>query len=98
MFSLGNPLSSKVQAGRILCKRALESAHCRAWNGETCNARSDDVFIHGCLFRPGVSLRQGLPEVEVTAMHIDFITAVALILSVLLLGYLALTLLFPERF
>jgi K+-transporting ATPase KdpF subunit len=31
-------------------------------------------------------------------MHIDFITAVALILSVLLLGYLALTLLFPEKF
>lgn len=31
-------------------------------------------------------------------MHIDLITAVALILSVLLLGYLALTLLFPEKF
>jgi K+-transporting ATPase KdpF subunit len=31
-------------------------------------------------------------------MQIDIITAVALILSVLLLGYLALTLLFPERF
>jgi K+-transporting ATPase KdpF subunit len=31
-------------------------------------------------------------------MHIDFVTAVALILSVLLLGYLALTLLFPEKF
>lgn len=31
-------------------------------------------------------------------MQIDIITAVALLLSVLLLGYLALTLLFPERF
>jgi K+-transporting ATPase KdpF subunit len=31
-------------------------------------------------------------------MHIDIITAVALLLSVLLFGYLALTLLFPEKF
>jgi K+-transporting ATPase KdpF subunit len=31
-------------------------------------------------------------------MHIDLITVVALVLSVLLLGYLALTLLFPEKF
>ena len=31
-------------------------------------------------------------------MHIDIVTVVALILSVLLLGYLALTLLFPEKF
>jgi K+-transporting ATPase KdpF subunit len=31
-------------------------------------------------------------------MHIDFITAIALILSVLLLVYLTLTLLFPEKF
>jgi K+-transporting ATPase KdpF subunit len=31
-------------------------------------------------------------------MHIDIITVVALILSILLLGYLALTLLFPEKF
>ncbi len=31
-------------------------------------------------------------------MHTDFITAIALVLSVLLLGYLALTLLFPEKF
>jgi K+-transporting ATPase KdpF subunit len=39
-----------------------------------------------------------LPEVEVDPMHIDVITVIALILSVLLLGYLALTLLFPEKF
>jgi K+-transporting ATPase KdpF subunit len=31
-------------------------------------------------------------------MQIDIITVVALILSVLLLGYLTLTLLFPEKF
>jgi K+-transporting ATPase KdpF subunit len=31
-------------------------------------------------------------------MHIDVITVIALILSVLLLGYLTLTLLFPEKF
>ncbi len=31
-------------------------------------------------------------------MHIDIMTVVALILSVLLLGYLALTLLYPEKF
>jgi K+-transporting ATPase KdpF subunit len=31
-------------------------------------------------------------------MHIDLITAIALFLSVLLLGYLTLTLLFPEKF
>ena len=31
-------------------------------------------------------------------MHIDIITVVALILSVLLLGYLTLTLLFPDKF
>lgn len=31
-------------------------------------------------------------------MHIDIIAAVALILSILLLGYLTLTLLFPEKF
>jgi K+-transporting ATPase KdpF subunit len=31
-------------------------------------------------------------------MHIDLITAIAFVLSVLLLGYLTLTLLFPEKF
>lgn len=31
-------------------------------------------------------------------MQIDVVTAVALILSVLLLGYLTLTLLYPEKF
>jgi K+-transporting ATPase KdpF subunit len=31
-------------------------------------------------------------------MHIDIYTVVALVLSVLLLGYLTVTLLFPEKF
>jgi len=31
-------------------------------------------------------------------MQIDVVTAVALVLSVLLLGYLAFTLLYPEKF
>jgi len=31
-------------------------------------------------------------------MHIDPITVIALVLSILLLGYLALTLLYPEKF
>jgi K+-transporting ATPase KdpF subunit len=70
----------------------------RQCRSEACNARSYDVVVYGYFLRPGVSLRQGLPEVEVTAMHVDVITVVALILSVLLLAYLTLTLLFPEKF
>ena len=31
-------------------------------------------------------------------MHIDIVTAIALLISVILLGYLAATLLFPEKF
>jgi len=31
-------------------------------------------------------------------MHADFVTVAALVISVLLLGYLTLTLLFPEKF
>jgi K+-transporting ATPase KdpF subunit len=37
-----------------------------------------------------------VPEAEVTAM--DLATAIALLLSVLLLGYLVAALLFPEKF
>jgi len=47
---------------------------------------------------PGIPLCEGLSETEVTPMPIDFITIVALILSFLLLGYLLLTLLSPEKF
>ena len=31
-------------------------------------------------------------------MQIDFVTAIALVVSVLLLGYLTITLLYPEKF
>jgi K+-transporting ATPase KdpF subunit len=65
---------------------------------ESLDARFSHVAVHRSFLRPGVSLRQGLPEVEVTPMQIDVVTAVALVLSVLLLGYLTITLLFPERF
>jgi K+-transporting ATPase KdpF subunit len=68
------------------------------WNCEKNDARFIHALIHGYLLRPCVSLRQGLPETEVDSMHADLITVIALILSVLLLGYLALTLLFPEKF
>jgi K+-transporting ATPase KdpF subunit len=61
-----------------------------------CNAGSGDVDFHGSFLRPGVSLRQGVPEAEVDTMNA--ITIIALVLSVLLLGYLTLTLLFPEKF
>jgi K+-transporting ATPase KdpF subunit len=68
------------------------------WNCEKNHARFSDAPLHSYLLRPCVSIRQGLPEAEVSPMHIDVITVIALILSVLLLGYLALTLLFPEKF
>ena len=49
-------------------------------------------------FGRGVSLRQGLPEVEVAHAILTSSPRSPLILSVLLLGYLTLTLLFPEKF
>jgi K+-transporting ATPase KdpF subunit len=55
-----------------------------------------DAGVYGSLFLVGFQLRFGLPEVEVGKMGL--VTAVALILAVLLMGYLAATLLFPERF
>jgi K+-transporting ATPase KdpF subunit len=60
-------------------------------------ARCSDARIHRSFFRRGVSLRHRLPKVEV-AMNIDWISATALVLSVLLLGYLAYSLLYPEKF
>jgi K+-transporting ATPase KdpF subunit len=71
--------------------------NCEARNAES-NARCRDVAVHGSFLRPGVSLRQGLPKTEVAPMQFDVITVVALVLSVLLLGYLTITLLFPEKF
>jgi K+-transporting ATPase KdpF subunit len=64
---------------------------------ELTHARCPDAAVHRDFLRRGVSLRQGLPQVEVT-MHIDWITATALALSVFLLVYLVVALLFPEKF
>ena len=79
---------SRTEPGRLRSGR----------NCETRDARSSDVAVHGSFLRLGVSLRRGLPEVEVAPMQMDLYTVVALVLSVLLLGYLTLTLLFPEKF
>jgi K+-transporting ATPase KdpF subunit len=68
----------------------------RAWIARLCDARCDDVVLHGGLLCLGVPVRQGMPEVEVRKM--DVITVVALVLSVLLLGYLTVSLLYPEKF
>jgi K+-transporting ATPase KdpF subunit len=61
------------------------------------HAGRSHAALHRCFLCLGVSLRQGMPEVEV-AMHMDWISASGLVLSVLLLAYLTLTLLFPEKF
>jgi K+-transporting ATPase KdpF subunit len=74
------------------------AAHPIRWNSRGRDAGFNDVAVHWNFLRPGVSLRQGLPEVEVDAMPMDVITVIALLLSVLLLAYLILTLLFPEKF
>jgi K+-transporting ATPase KdpF subunit len=62
------------------------------------NARCHHAAVHCCFLHPGVSLRQGLPEVEVNCVHTDLVTFIALVLSILLLGYLTISLLFPEKF
>ena len=59
------------------------------------NARSRDAVLHSGFLRGGVSLRKGMPEIEVA---MDLIAIVALILSIFLLGYLTVSLLFPEKF
>jgi K+-transporting ATPase KdpF subunit len=62
---------------------------------EVPNARSHDVIFHGGFLRRGVSLRQSLPEAEVA---MDLMTAIALVFSILLLVYLTISLLYPEKF
>ena len=62
---------------------------------ESSNARSSDAVFHGGFLRGGVSLRKSMPEIEVA---MDLVAIVALILSILLLGYLTVSLLFPEKF
>jgi K+-transporting ATPase KdpF subunit len=59
------------------------------------NARSRDAVFHSDFLRGGFSLRKSMPEIEVA---MDLIAIVALILSIFLLGYLTVSLLFPEKF
>jgi hypothetical protein len=59
------------------------------------DARSRDVAVHRHFLRRGVSLRQSLPEVEVA---MDLVTLIAIICSLLLLAYLTISLLYPEKF
>jgi K+-transporting ATPase KdpF subunit len=61
------------------------------------HAGSAHDAVHIYLLCRSVSLRQGMPEIEV-AMQIDIVTAIALLISVLLLVYLTITLLYPEKF
>jgi K+-transporting ATPase KdpF subunit len=70
----------------------------RAQTREIHDAGCPHGGVHRRVFRGGVSLRQGLPEAEVVQMHMDWITWTGLILSVLLLVYLTVSLLFPEKF
>jgi K+-transporting ATPase KdpF subunit len=59
------------------------------------HARRSHAFLYRRVFRRGLSVCEGVPEVEVA---MDLITAIALFLSVLLLIYLTASLLFPEKF
>ncbi len=59
------------------------------------NARSRDAVLHRGFLRGGVSLRKSMSEIEVA---MDLISAVALTLSIFLLAYLTVSLLFPEKF
>ena len=58
------------------------------------DARSDNAFLHSSFLRRGFSLRKSLPEIEV---DMDLFTAIALILSIIVLAHLILSLLFPEK-
>ncbi|WP_420236339.1 potassium-transporting ATPase subunit F [Telmatobacter bradus] len=92
IFSVRPARNQRKQGGVACIPRA---GACLRQNGETGDARRSHAAVHGCIFRSGVFLRQGLPEAEV---DMDVISLVAIVLSVLLLGYLTLTLLFPEKF
>ena len=66
---------------------------------ENCDAtRCADARVHAIFLWSGVPVRPGLPEVEVTGMQMDAITGCGLAISILLMVYLTVTLLFPEKF
>jgi F subunit of K+-transporting ATPase (Potass_KdpF) len=66
-------------------------------NREICNAGRSYVVVHGRIFHCGLPLRQSLPEIEVIPMH-RIMDLVGLIISILLLAYLTITMLYPEKF
>src|ERR1035438_2854084 len=62
--------------------------------------RQCSVFIWGqaCAWALAICLVAATAVAQQTTPPVDLVTAIALILSVLLLAYLTLTLLFPEKF
>src|ERR1035437_5665473 len=56
---------SNEARARIILEQVASPTAC-SWKCGSCDARCSDVAVHGCILRPGVSLRQGLPEAEVT--------------------------------
>jgi K+-transporting ATPase KdpF subunit len=67
-------------------------------NKEIRDAGHSHAAVYRRFLRRGVSLRQGLPEAEVNRKLMHLIALIGLILSILLLVYLTITLLFPEKF
>jgi hypothetical protein len=61
---------------------------------EISDARPGNALLHGSFLWRGFSLCKSLPEAEV---DMDLFTAIALILSILVLAHLVLSLLFPEK-
>ena len=98
MISLDFPsaLPILLKAHSILKHGRLTRSHREATKSESrnCNAGFVDATFHRGLLWRGFSLRQSMPEVEVT---MDWITVVALVLALLLLVHLTFSLLFPEK-
>ena len=63
---------------------------------EETDAGSHHAVLHRHFLCRGLSVREGLPKAEVSRMSL--VTALALLCSVLLLIYLAVSLLYPEKF
>jgi K+-transporting ATPase KdpF subunit len=64
---------------------------------ENSDARCDHAVLHRHLFRRRVPLRQSLSKAEVVAMH-QVMDWIGLVISILLLAYLTLAMLYPEKF
>jgi hypothetical protein len=64
-FRYYNILSSRITLGHGETRIHAAHPHPVLWIVEACSARFDDAVLYGGFLRPGVSLRQGMPEVEV---------------------------------